>query len=268
MSDLPPWVRDVENQARGNLVLLVEGDSDVVLFRHFLTQHRPGWDVRLHVAPARSKSQVVTGVAVHRPDWIGVIDLDEWSPDKLQEAGARSPRLRALPRFCIESFFCHPTELWAALPQVQRSLINDDPQKLADQILSALPDWVAHGAMWRVLRQLHQTACLPTQLENEPVTDEAEIRRILQTWHEQLAPDRVIERYHQALDIAKQLSQDEQLTRHVHGKKFYSQVVVPILNHLFSQQGADDWLQRFRDEKIQPPQDLRELLDWILSFIS
>lgn len=83
-----------------------------------------------------------------------------------------------------------------------------------------------------------------------------------------LAPDKVIEQYHQVLDIAKQLSQDEQLTRHVHGKKFYSQVVVPILNHLFSQQGADDWLQRFRDEGIRPPQDLQVLLDWILSFVS
>jgi hypothetical protein len=166
MSDLPPWVRDIENQARGNLVLLVEGDSDVVLFRHFLTQHRPGWDVRLHIAPSSSKSRVVTGVTVHRPDWIGVIDLDEWSPDELREAVARSPRLRALPRFCIESYFCSPMELWTALPHVQRSRVNDDPQKLTGPIVAALPNWVAHGAMWRVLRQLHQTARLPTQKDS------------------------------------------------------------------------------------------------------
>ncbi len=267
MSDLPLWIREVESQARGNLVLLVEGDDDVLLFRHFLTQHKPGWDVRLYLASAGSKSHVISGVAAHQPDWIGVVDLDEWSLEDLQEAVARSPRLRALPRFCIESYFCSPMELWRALPHVQRSLVNDDPQKLIGPIVAALPDWVAHGAMWRVLRQLHRTARLPTQLENEPVTDEVEIRRILQTWHDRLAPDKVIEQYHQVIDIAKQLSQDEQLTRHVHGKKFYSQVVVPILNHLFSQQGADDWLQRFRDEKMQPPQDLRDLLDWILSLI-
>jgi len=268
MSDMPLWVREIENQARGNLVLLVEGDSDVLLFRHFLAQHRPGWEVRLHITPAGSKARVVTGVAVHRPDWIGVIDLDEWSPDELQEAVARSPRLRSLPRFCIESYFCNAAELWTALPQPQRSRLGNDPKKLGAPLLDALPDWVAHGAMWRVLRQLHRVARLPTRLENEPVTDEVEIRRILQDWHEQLAPDQVLEQYHRQLDTARRLSQDEQLTRYVHGKKFYNQVVVKTLNRLFSEQSADDWLQKFRDEKIQPPQDLRELLDWVLGFVS
>ena len=182
----------------------------------------------------------------------------------MQEAVARSPHLRALPRFCIESYFCHPRELWAALP----ARVDDDPQNLAAPLLTALPDWVAHGAMWRVLRQLYRVARLPARLENEPVTDEAEIHQILLAWHDQLAPDRVVEQYRRELHTAKQLSQDEQLTRYVHGKKFYNQVVVQILDRLFSGRGADDWLQRFRDEKMQPPQDLRELLDWILGFIA
>lgn len=267
MSALPLWVNEIENQGRGNPALLVEGDDDVRLFRHFLNQHAPGWDLRLHLASAGSKSHVISGVAVHRPAWIGVVDLDERSPEDLQEAVARSTRLRALPRFCIESYFCHPAELWAALPPAQRTRVKDDLQALAGPILKALPDWVAHGALWRVLRRLYHAARLPAQLDNAPVTDEAEIRRILQAWHDRLAPDEVIEQYRSELGAARELSQNEQLTRYVHGKKFYNQIVVQTLDRLFAGRGADDWLQKFRDEKMQPPSDLKVLLDWILSLV-
>jgi len=32
-------------------------------------------------------------------------------------------------------------------------------------------------------------------------------------------------------------------------------------------EGAGDWLQKFRDAPIQPPDDLKELLDWILNLV-
>ncbi|MEK7325453.1 MAG: hypothetical protein AAB217_09390, partial [Chloroflexota bacterium] len=218
------------------------------------------------VTPGR-KTRVISGVADHRPGWLGIVDGDEWGQNDIEKALARSPHLKSLPRFCIESYFCHPTELWAALPQKQRSLVNDNPQALEAPIFAALPDWVAHGAMWRVLRQLYQAARLPSQLENEPVTDETEIRRILQNWHERLSPDSVIEQYRLELEAAKKLAHDEQLMRYIHGKKFYNQVVVQVLDRLFSGKGADDWLQKFRDAEIQPPPDLRQLLDWVLSLV-
>jgi predicted ATP-dependent endonuclease of OLD family len=268
MTDAPQWIKDIEFEAGPKLVLLVEGKTDVLLLRHFLAQYSPEWDKRFHVAFAGNKEQVFIGVKSHRPHWLGVVDQDEWNLQDVQERIKSSPHLKILPRFCIESYFCSPIELWAALPQAQRSHVGDDPQKLAASILTALPDWVAHGAMWRVLRRLRSAAHLPTQFDERPITDETEIRQILQTWHDQLAPDKVIEQYHQELNTAKQLSQDEQLTRYVHGKKFYNQVVVKVLNQLFERGEADDWLQRFRDEKMPPPQDLQELLDWVLSFVS
>ena len=121
MSNIPTWVTDIERLALGKPVLLVEGEDDIVLFRHFFNQHTPGWDLRLHLAAAGSKRHVIA---------------------------------------------------------------------------------------------------------------------------------------------------DEQLTHYVHGKKFYTMVVVQILDHLFSGKGADDWLQKFRDAPIRPPDDLKDLLDWVWSLVS
>lgn len=268
MSNIPSWIQDIEKENRGLPVLLVEGEDDVLLFTHFLNEYRTGWDLKLHVAAAGNKQRVITGVTRHHPEWVGIMDRDEWDEVSLQNAISRSPRLNVLPRFCIESYFCHPEELWAVLPPIQRARVSDDMQRLAEPIWKALPDWVAHGAMWRVLHRLHESAHLPTELESKPVTDEVEIRRILQTWHAQLAPDVVIEQYHQALKAARQLSPDDQLKNYVHGKKFYEQVVVQILDPLFAGKGTDDWLQKFRDAHIQPPPDLKVLLDWVVSLVS
>jgi len=263
----PSWVTDVERLALGKPVLLLEGKDDVELLRHFFSQHTPGWDLRLHLAAAEGKQRVIAGIAVHRPGWIGVVDRDEWSQDDVHQAVARSPRLNVLSRFCIESYFCHPAELWTALPPNQQARVNNDPQPLAAPIWEQLPDWVAHGAMWRVLRKLHPDTRLPAALERAPVTGEDEIRRILETWHARLAPDQVLGQYRQELWAAQQLSRDEQLQCYVHGKKFYNIIVVQTLDHLFSGQGAGDWFQRFRDSLIQPPDDLKELLDWILNLV-
>jgi hypothetical protein len=267
MNALPTWVSEIENKSGGKQVLLVEGKDDVTWLRHFLNQHRPGWDVRLHLAPAGGKQHVISGIAVHRPNWIGLVDHDEWGTTEVQNAVSRSPRLHVLPRFCLESYFCHPDELWSALPPIQQSQVKDDPRVIAEPIWAALPDWLAHGAMWRVLRQLYHETDLPAELESGPVTDENEIRRILQTWHDRLAPDGVIAQYHHELTGARRLSTHEQLTRYVHGKKFFNQVVVQTFDGLFSGRGADDWLEKFRDQDMSPPLDLKDLLDKILSQI-
>ena len=267
MSSKPLWVTDIENLARGLPVVLIEGQQDRLILTHFLDQQSPDWKQRFYLAIAGSKSHVITGVAEHHPDWVGIVDRDEWSESDVEAGLARSPHLKALSRFCAESYFCHPEELWPALPEQQRAKAGDHPASLAGPIYGALPDWVAHGAMWRVLRELYKLARLPAELESKPVTDEAEIRRILETWHRQLAPELVLEKYHQELQTAQGLSRDAQLTTYIHGKKFYLQVVVQALDHLFGGKGADDWLQKFRDAPLRPPADMRDLLEWLLASI-
>ena len=268
MSPLPLWIREIEHQSRGLPVLLVEGLQDVTIFEHFFNQRSPGWDLRLYIAPAGGKRHVHTGVCTHRPDWIGIMDLDEWSDEDVQEAAQGSDRLKALPRFCIESYFCHPNELWPAIPPSQRDQLGGGLDELARPIYDALPDWVMHGALWRVLRRLYRETNLPVELERGPVTNEDKISQILTDWYQNLAPDRVLAQYHQELNVAQSLSREEQIRKYVHGKKFFNQVVVQTLNELLHGGGADDWLDRFRDEKIQPPPDLQPLLDWVLSLVS
>ncbi|MCX6032517.1 MAG: hypothetical protein NT169_24895 [Chloroflexi bacterium] len=265
MSQTPRWVRDIESLARGLPVLLVEGEDDVTLLGYFLGQHAPGWQQRLYLAAANGKGHVVSGVAVHRPDWIGIVDRDEWSPADVQAAAARSPRLHVLPRFCTESYFCDPAELWAALPAQQQARAGDNLLALAGPIHAKLPDWVAHGAMWRVLRDLYKEARLPAKLEDSPVTDEATIRSILTDWHARLAPDPVLAHYRNELGNAQTLAAAAQLHEYIHGKKFFNQVVVQVLDGLFAGKGADDWLQKLRDAPILSPPDLVALFDQILA---
>jgi len=265
MTATPLWVHEIQTRSAGKAVLLVEGKDDVPLLSYFLTKHSPGWDSKLVILPADGKKRVISGIRTHRPDWVGVVDTDEWNPDDLQNVAASLPRLLVLPRFCIESYFCDPEEVWEALPPAQRNHLGGDPNVLSQPILEVLTDWVAHGAMWRVLRRLHHTAQLPAKLDHAPVTDELEIRTILKTWHEKLAPDLVIQQYHDELAEATTLGMKHQITEYIHGKKFYRQVVVPTLNRLFSSKSAGDWLQRFQDGEIQPPEDLQRLFDEILA---
>ena len=137
MSNEPSWIRDLEISARGLPVLLVEGPDDVEIYRHFFTQHKPDWNGRLHIAPALGKHRVITAVTTHRPDWIGIVDSDERSTEEIQKKIADSPHLQGLRRFCIESYFCVPTEIWEALPsqkKAQRAFAD-----FSQPILEALP---------------------------------------------------------------------------------------------------------------------------------
>jgi hypothetical protein len=265
VSQTPRWVDDIESRARGLPVLLVEGEDDVTLLGHFLGQHATDWQQRLYLAAAGGKAHVISGVAVHRSDWLGIVDRDEWSIADVQAVAARSSRLHILPRFCTESYFCDPAELWSALPAQQQARAGDDLPALAGPIHAKLPDWVAHGAMWRVLRDLYKEARLPAKLEDSPVTDEATIRGILTDWHARFAPDPVLAHYHNELGNAQTLAEAAQLHEYIHGKKFFNQVVVQVLDGLFAGKGADDWLQKLRDALIQPPPDLTDLFNRILA---
>ena len=264
MSTLPAWIVEIENLARGLPVILVEGKEDVMWFGHFLDLHAAGWRSRTFLAAAEGKRHVIQGTTIHRPSWIGIIDRDEWREADVVAAAGRSSRLHILPRFCIESYLCDPAELWNALPAPQRNRVTD-ADAWTEVIRQHIPDWVAHGAMWRVLREIHETSRFPSQLEEHPITDEAQIRQILASWHQQIAPDIVLARYQVELAVGRASPKPEQLRQYIHGKKFFNQVVVQVLDRLFAGKGTDDWQQRFRDAPILPPPDLSALLDRILA---
>ncbi len=264
----PNWLRYIDDDAGERFVLLVEGPGDIVILSHFLDKHCPDWGLQVFIAQAGGKPEVIRGLK-HRQQWIGIVDRDEWSHAKVDEVQKQTPRLFVLPRFCIESFFCVPGKLWPAVSRYS-SAADKDRERFEQLVLGALPDWVAHGAMWRVLRVraagVRSRDVFPHALQESPVTDEDEIRRVLETWQGYLDSESILNEYRAERKKGLALPIDEQLTRYVVGDKFFRQVVTPALDELF---GASDknWLERLRDGQIQPPPDLTALFDEILGLI-
>ena len=268
MNSMPAWVLEIETKSRGFPVLLVEGADDVDIFEHFFDQHSPGWRSQFFIAEAGGKNRVKSGVVTHHQDWAGIVDLDEFSLAQVQDMAAESDQIHVLPRFCIESYFCHPDEIWPLIPTQRQSRLVGGLDEFSQLVEVHVDDWVAHGAMWRVLRELYHQTRLPAELESAPVTSLVRIREILSNWHNNLSPDQVIESYERELEKAQALSIEDKLTQYIHGKKFFNQVVVQILDQSFSGKGADDWVEKFRDAKISPPPDLHDVMDWMLGFLT
>lgn len=266
------WLKNLEAQAGGKRVLLVEGNIDTRILAYFLTQISSDWNMQFVMLPAGRKSRVIEGVQTHHPEWAGVIDTDEWPPDEVRRVLLPDSRVSTLPRFCLENYFCLPVEIWPAIPPAQRKDMEFDA--FARPILAHLPDWVAHGAMWRVMRRtrknlLHHRG-FPAELDQAPVTDLGKIRSILTSWHEQLDPDRIIAEYQQELAKTEEQTANDQLATYIHGKKFFHRVIVPTLNQFFDQAKADIWLQRFTQvpQGLVAPPDLHQFLTTVLTTLT
>lgn len=270
MNPPPQWVKEIVDNAGNKRVLLVEGKRDRAVLSYFLNQVYPEWNSKFVLHAAESKKRVIDCIQYYRADWVGIVDKDEWSPKQIEELGRELPRLKVLPRFCIENYFCVPKELWSALPLNQKETINNEFDRLAKPLMAVLPNWLSHGVMWRVImnrrRDLLNESGFPAKLDREPITDLDEIRRILETWHKQLDPDAIISEYQQELAAAEKRDSVDELQHFVHGKKFLSSVVVPALNKIFTQASVDVWLgQLMRDDRgFSIPSDLQGFLSEVI----
>ncbi len=269
----PEWVKQIEREAGGKAVLLVEGATDIRILSYFLDKLLPSWNTTIELFPVGSKSKVIKAIKTYHPEWVGIVDRDEWSPEYVVKQTQVITRIKVLPRFCLENYFCVPEELWNALPQPFKHALYNKPEHLKKPLLDVLPDWIAHGAMWRVIRNRHTTLVyeskFPTEFDSKPITDENEIRRILEVWHEQLDPDQILREYREELVKAKTRPLHEKLTDYIHGKKFFEQVVTPTLNTLFGQVSSDTWLERFTQGHygVSLPSDLHSFLQQVLSLL-
>lgn len=235
--------QQIKNEAGQKPVVLVEGKDDVFVLSHFFDQIEPRWESTVLVKAAGGKFHVQKWVE-RSSNWVGVVDQDEWSVEKTNKLAQDCPRLHILPRFCIENYFCVPSELWEALPVVQKQRKNYED--FEQRILQELSDWIAHGALWRVIQKrraiLIYESAFPSALDASPITDIDQIREILQTWHIKLDPDQIIQEYQRELEKAQELSEDVLLKTYVHGKKFFSRVIVSsALNGLFGQKSVERW---------------------------
>jgi len=134
MSPMPAWVLGIEDNSRGLPVLLVEGPDDVDIFEHFFDQYSPGWRNRFSIENAGGKERVKSGVVTHHSDWAGIMDSDERSPVQVQTMAAESNRIHLLPRFCIESYFCIPSEIWPLIPSQRQARLTNGLAEFSQRI--------------------------------------------------------------------------------------------------------------------------------------
>jgi hypothetical protein len=207
----------------GKQALLVEGADDEFFFRIFLDRKfEKIWENTWVLAGAGNK-KTVTEMLVQEPDWLGIVDRDEWREEVIDEKQAELNNLFVLPRFCIESYAIEPIELWQALPEKKRQKIAGGFEALESEIL-----------------------------ENKG------IKNILQEWHSYLDPDAILKEFDEKLQNVQQLSQQEQFAKWLHGKQFFYEKIHPVLNKYLGQNDAKNRLKEiFRTREL--PEDLKPL---------
>lgn len=246
MSKTDDRIKDIREQQIGNSAkraLIVEGADDVDAFQSFLGQAYRGWEQSWIIAEAGKKTEVLA-IIRKEPDWIGVVDRDEWSAPKIADHETVQANLWFLPRYCIENYLLVPEELWGALPENQQNKVAGGLVELTQSITHDLDRWLRHGALWSVINpmweKLRSLGFNNELLDPAIATNETKIRTKLQEWHQFLEPNKIWENYQNVLAQVVPLQVDEQLKRVIHGKYFYEQVVNQSLNQLLGQKAATD----------------------------
>lgn len=246
MSKTDDRIKDIREQQIGNSAkraLIVEGKDDVDAFQSFLGKAHPSWEQKWVIAEAGKKTEVLA--IIHKvPDWIGVVDRDEWSTKKIADLETVQANLWFLPRYCIENYLLVPEKLWGALPENQQYKIAGGLVELTQSITNDLDRWRCHGVLWSIINPmwegLRSLGFKEALLDPEIAINDAEIRAKLHEWHDYLEPEPIWQRYQDALAQIVPLPVVEQLKRVIHGKYFYEQVVNPLLNQLLGQKAETE----------------------------
>jgi hypothetical protein len=259
-------IREEKIGNQNKRALIVEGKDDESALTILLQRHHPNWEQRWIIAPAGNKQQVQEVLAVE-PDWIGLVDRDEWDQSTIDQRTQRLPKLLVLPRFCIENYLINPTEIWQAIPVKRQATVDGGESAFTQNILAELPHYLRHGVLWKVvtplwsgLRALGFKDALAAEHSVSTAQDDAEIRRILGDWDQLLDPERIFTEFQQQLSEVQQLSVAEQLALWIHGKTFWKNVVHPHMNRLFGQIPETD-MKKDIFSKLILPEDLTPLLE-------
>lgn len=261
--------KEIREEKIGNQnkrALIVEGKDDEIALTILLQHHHPDWEQRWIIAPAGNKRQVQEVLAAE-PDWIGLVDRDEWDQATINQRTQSLPNLLALPRFCIENYLINPAEIWQAIPSKRQEIVDGGEAAFTQSILAELPYYLRHGVLWKVvtplwsgLRALGFKDALAAEHSVSTAQDDAEIRRILGEWDQLLDPERIFSEFQQQLSEVQQLSVAEQLALWVHGKTFWKNVVEPHMKRLFGQIPEKD-MKKEIFSKLILPDDLQPLLE-------
>lgn len=246
MSTVEERIEQIKTQFIGKTglrVLLVEGADDVDAFRIFLGRKFASWEQTWLLTAAGSKSDVVK-MLKNEPNWLGLVDRDEWTESDIAKQKTACPNLLVSPRFCLESYLIDPAELWAAFPHKQQTKIAGGEAQFRSELLADLSGWLRHAALWHGVRplwqQLRQMGFPDSVLSSPPMPDDAALRVKFKEWHTTLDADVVLARVH-ALE-AQLASEDvsKLCAQWIYAKGFYPQVVHQVLNRLLGQKPAKE----------------------------
>jgi hypothetical protein len=244
MSTLEERIEQIKTQFIGKTglrVLLVEGPDDVDAYRIFLGRKFPEWEKAWLLAPAGNKADVVR-MLEKEPNWIGLVDRDEWTEAEIAEKKVAYANLTVSPRFCVESYLIDPAELWAAFPGKQREKVLGGEVQFRSEVLATQTEWIRHAALWHSVRplwrQLRSLGFPDSVLGNPPMPDDEALRAKFAEWHVTLDADAVLVAV-QALEVQLGAEEVSKLcAQWLHAKSFYAQVVHKTLNRLLGQKPA------------------------------
>ena len=246
MSTLEERIEQIKTQFIGKTglrALLVEGPDDVDAYRIFLGRKFPEWEKAWILAAAGSKADVVRMLS-KEPNWLGMVDRDEWTEVEIAEKKAECANLMVSPRFCLESYLIDPAELWGAFPEKQRAKIVGGEAQFRNAVQADLTEWIRHAALWHgvrpLWRQLRSLGFPDSVLGIPPMPNDDALRAKFLEWHVTLNADVVLANVH---TLEAQLGAEDVSTlfaQWLHAKSFYPQVVHQTLNRLLGQKPAKE----------------------------
>jgi hypothetical protein len=220
-------------------VLLLEGTDDVTAMQILLSRKFPAWERTWLLEQAGNKKQVLEFLA-QEPTWLGLVDRDEWTDVERDQAISTHTGLHVLPRFCMESYLINPAELWAALPEKQRSALTQGHPQLEEKILADKPAWLRHAALWHTInplwRQLYEKGFPRGVLNIQAIPDDTLLLEKLNDWHATIDASVTLTNVQNLQTRLQPMSNDELLANWLYAKDFFPQVVHLVLNQLLGQQ--------------------------------
>jgi hypothetical protein len=235
------WAQQVGNSNKR--VLLVEGTDDVEVYRLLFNCKFPAkhWEQNWILSHAGGKQPLIEILAKERT-WLGLIDRDEWSEDRILREQKALSNLLLLPRFCMENYLICPDEIWETLSENQRTKITGGLPRLKAEILADKDKWIRHCVLWSVINPLWEglkaLGFKSALLDFNTAQNDAKIQEILNKWYALFEPYAIFIQFQKRLNLVMAKSESEQLRLWVHGKQFYHSHVHQVLNQFLGQESA------------------------------
>lgn len=277
MNEAPAWVKAAQTAASQNKkVLAVEGKNDVAVYREWLHKRLgPAWVNAVHLENARDRARLLSGLRrlneaddPFKDSIFGLADRDEWQAADVAALKAELPTLLVNEsRHSLESYFCDPDELEAALTASGNQNIVPVMPNLRQRLESALEQYVPHWALGctiqRANERIREDAQYPAFFRDIcPLPADEDIAAKLQQWASMLDPTPLLQSYASLRQTSFARPQTEQFRSCVEPKLLFAKVVVAGPDGLNSvaQKSAEDWRIQLARWSPAMPADLEAVL--------